>query len=332
MSKISFIKDIVQSRQKMALIRLVALLIATVTLLLVAVWAWYASNTEADASGLNISVNAGKNLHISLDGGLTYHSGLDLLSESSQKYISENNKIKDKLIMLDITSDGMTFLRPVFSQTDGTDRTPDDSENWSTAVPNQAYISQTINFRTTFPAEIYLGSDTQIVTYCESKDLPLTGSSAGNLNSKWGFSKDCIVGALRISAVDGDVCRFVMIPRSNVELVTTTTTIDGIATYSYEIKTGSSVSGNTSIHEYYNSDKELKTNSSPLLSSSATQEVRDENTLLTTTVLDEEDGFYKGTATINIWLEGCDDEVKRVLSGGMYNIILDFVAHEVESQ
>ncbi len=329
MSIIGYIKDTLKSRQKMALIRLVALLIAIVMLLLVAVWAWFANNTEADASGLNISVNAGKNMYISLDGGLTYHPGIDLLDENSQIYISESNKIKDNLMMLDITSDGKTFLRPVFSQTDGANRTPDTSKNWSDATPNQAYISLNINFRTTFPGKIYLGSGTDIVTFCESNNLPLTGTSSGNPSTKGDFSKDCIVGALRLSAVDGDNLRFVMIPRSDIELITTTTTVDNITSYSYEVKTGNAVSNRAKIHEYYNSTKEFTTNNSPLLSSSATQSAADENAYLTTTVLDEESGQYIGNATINIWLEGCDDEVKRALSGGKYNIALDFVAHEV---
>lgn len=323
MNKFSFIREKLKLNNKKPLLKQVALLLVTAMLFIVAVFAWFTSHETAEADGLKITMGTSKNLEISLDGGSTYHNGLNLLSDDHQEFIGETNKIKGKLAMLDITSDGLTFLRPVFKQQEDGIREPDTTENWDTANKNTAYIAQTIRFRTTFPAEIFIGKDTAITTKSEI----LVGENSGNKSANGDFSKDCIVGALRISAIDSNnnLC-FTMIPRSDVELVENS----GTFSVNYSGTPGEAVSDNTKIHTYYNSSKAIETNNSPLLSFSATEDLKpsDDTTMIATTTRNEETGYYEGYATINIWLEGCDPETRRALSGGHYSIVLDFVAYE----
>lgn len=336
MTKFSFIKNIKLNKNSL-IIKQMALLIALLMTFIMVVFAWFSLNEgEADADGLSISMGAGDSMLISLDGGDHFVSQIDLLDNSAttQNLIGSQNKLfKDngqfKLSMLDITSDGEVFYLPKFSETDGV-REPDTNKEWTPAVENEAYISQKIIFRTDSPCNIYMGSGTKVTTYSEANKLALASddvSSIGNKSAAGNFSKDCIVGALRISAIDTSqadpVCRFVCIPRSDIELIKESNA-DGTVTLT--VVTGDAVSGDTLIHTYY--DSTYQTTGAPL-DFYDTIAGFDGTQLITTTskkvVRDGEEG-YEGTATINIWLEGCDPEVTRIFSGGKYNITFDFVA------
>lgn len=328
MINFSFINEKLKLNKKRTMLRHLSLLIATLMLFSVAVWAWFSLQQTAEGDGINLTLGSSKNLDMSLDGGTTYHGSIDLLSDEHQKYISESNRIKDKLYMYDITSDGDTFLNPKFlEQTNGI-RIPNTNseEQWTTANPNSAYISETIKFRTTFPADIYMGQGTAITT----STTTLVGATAGNKSEGGDFSCDCIVGALRISAVNSnnELC-FVMIPRSDVELVQ-----DG---ETFSVRTGNAVSDSAKKHTYYPDNYQAVggtvTNENTLLGFTAVDgsDAPGDNTKIATTVKSN-DGYYYGTATVNIWLEGCDAETRRVLSGGKYNIALDFVAFEATTE
>ncbi|MBE6737612.1 MAG: hypothetical protein E7566_03020 [Ruminococcaceae bacterium] len=332
MTKFSFIKNIKLNKNH-TVIKHMALLIALLMMFVMVVFAWFSLNAgEADADGLSIAMGASDTMLISLDGGENFVSGIDLLKPEDQQYISESNKIINSegeflLSMQDITSDGMTFYRPKFNETDGKS-IPDTSENWDYATKNRAYISQDIVFRTDDPCNIYMGSGTKITTFSENEKKKLVSDNSneiGNKSSAGNFSNDCIVGALRISAIDtsaqGNPCRFVCIPRSDIELVRNGDAVT--------VHTGSAVSDDTSIHSYY--DSSYQTTGAPVDSYDAITGF-DGSQLITTTlnevVRDGKIG-YEGTATINIWLEGCDPEVTRLLSGGKYNITFDFIASDV---
>ena len=328
MEKLKLLKQKFAGKQAKDMTKLISLVLVTVILLGVAAWAWFATQKKADASGLNITMGTSKNLELSLDKGSTWHYGLDILSADTQEYISEDNKVKDKLLMLDITSDGKTFFRPAFTQTDNI-RTPDCTQVWSTPNKNSAYISQLVYFRTTFPAEIYMGAETEIITSCQKTGRDLVGGSARNKSKYGDFSTDCIVGALRISAIDkNNNLLFTAIPRNDIELV-----VDSNGKYS--VNTGSSVSADASKHTYYASDyltsQKTTTTSNVITSFTATpQNNPGDNTKVADAIYNAETGYYEGYATINIWLEGCDAETRRALSGGKYSINLDFVAIEGE--
>lgn len=328
MINFSFINKKLKLNKERYLLRQLCLLFATIMLLSVAVFAWFNTSDETDVNGVNLSLGTSKNLQISLDYGTTYHNGIDLLSNDTQMYIHANNKIKDKLSMQDITSDGYTFWRPVFSQTDN-NRIPDTSQQWEYAAKNIAYITQEVYFKTSFPADIYMGSGTAVVPK-EAEDK-LASATATNKSDGGDFSRDCIIGALRISAYNDsskdsssnnyEKPLFVMIPRSNLKLVQNGDTFSVIT---------ENLPADTQVHQYYPKvySQGVKT-MTPLLSFPATEgsPAPGGNTKIAETTLDN-DGYYYGSATVNVWLEGCDAETRRVLSGGKYNIVLDFIAFE----
>ena len=328
MSKFSFIVNFLKLNKKRTILRQLCLLAAIVVLLILAVLAWFTAGTgEATAEHLKLSIFTGNNLDISLDGGINFVSGIDLLKESDQKYISDENKIKGVLSMEDITSDGYNFFRPVFLTDSNNIRTPDTTTNWDDAAKNRAYISQEIVFRTGSASDIYIGDGTEIITFTEQEGKLLVSDDPdeiGNKSSTGNFSRDCIVGALRISAVDGNNMRFVMIPRTDVELVQNAD--------NFTVNYGSDVSFDVFDHYYYSTNYQTEGDPVKLDESKVihayTPTTDGNNAKITTTKLNKEDGMYYATATINIWVEGCDAEARRALSGGKFNIILDFMAVE----
>ena len=332
MSKFSFIFKNIKLDKKRTLMRQVCLLVAIAVLLIFAVFAWFVANDgSATASGLNVVLEAGDSLDISLNNGEDFVSSIDLMSDDDQKYIGQTNKIKGNLSMTDITSDGKTFFRPKFKDLEDNKREPNtDEENWDNATVNRNYIAQTIVFRTTDPSDIYMGSGTGITTSCEVENKKLVSSNPdeiGNKSDQGNFSKDCIVGALRISAVNNGTLRFLCIPRTDVELVEDS---EGNITVNY----GDDVSDAVNYHLYYSPRYNIE--KEPVLAEDVIYDFSDmsKTYIATTTETEEGSGVYTATATINIWLEGCDNETRRALSGGKFKVNLDFtaVASAVESE
>ena len=316
------------TNQTFLVLKIVIVSFVAVILCVVAAWSWFNNNRTADASGIEMSMSSGKNLLLSLDNGASYHTTIDLLSDDFQQYISSSNKIKDNLTMLDITSDGKTFLRPTFMQEDG-HRLPDTTGIWTTANPNRAYISQTVKFRTNFPADIYMAQGTKVDTHCQTVlESELIGTDCGNKSEFGSYSMDVIVGALRISAIDSNNNRcFTMIPRTDVELRTIRNNI--------VVRVDDNVSDDVYNHTYYGSDY-LNTSEPKSLddgtliyefTAADNAKPTDTTTKIAQTTMVEE-GVYEGVATINIWLEGTDPEAHRYFSGGKFSINLDFVAFE----
>ena len=331
MKKFSFIKRIKLNKQpkKRYLLKQISLLTATAIIFVFAVFAWFSNKEEANLNSLNVTLDSGNNLLISLDDGTTFLGSIDLMDEDVQQYISLDNQILGIINMKDITSDGKTFYRPVFLNEDK-NRVPDTASNWETVTGNNSvYISEKIVFRTSVPSDIYLGSGTSIVTSAEKDNLLLTNTEpvgVGNMSGFGYFSNDCIVGALRISAINssGELC-YVNIPRTDMEMTKTVT--DGVTSYS--LVTGDDVSENTKIHQYYYSPESPEGDEIyALTTSDKTIESLDTVAIATTTL--QENGYYEATATINIWLEGTDPETTRALSGGKYTVSLSFVASETE--
>ena len=304
------------------------MLIAILMLLVMAALAWFASKETAEADGLNISMSSGNNLLISLNGK-DFVSSIDLLSDEDQDIISSENKIKGYLNMTHLTSDGKTFILPTFEEEDGENK-PDVEGDWTVLTntdKNNSYISQTVTFRTNTPSIIYLGSGTGIKTSCENDKKSLASNnpdSIGNKSEAGNFSKDCIVGALRISAVDssGNLC-CLCIPRPDI--ITEIETNDTDNTKEFKVTINQNGTDASKTHKYYSADyaneKTEQTASGVIYSFDGTQQIA-------VTTKNTNTGYYEATATINVWVEGCDAETRRAFSGGKFNISFDFTAIE----
>jgi len=94
-----------KAKQLKAVLRLVVLIFTIISLLIGAAWSWFADQKEATASGISMTMQTADFLAVSIDGGNTFHSSIDIL----------NDPIFENLNMKDITSNGISFYVPKFT-------------------------------------------------------------------------------------------------------------------------------------------------------------------------------------------------------------------------
>ena len=314
-----------KTKQFKAVLRLVVLIFTIISLLIGAAWSWFADQKEATASGISMTMQTADFLAVSIDGGNTFHSSIDIL----------NDPLFENLNMRDITSgDGKSLLVPAFTGDIG-ELKIDGSKEWSEAVENVDYISIPLIFRSSVEADIYVASGTEVVTNCEiikaegaiSPEV-LLGSDTYNISSYGNFSTDAIVGALRMSAIDEDNnVKFIWIPRPDVHLTVSNNLQD------YVLKVGADIVGNTTSTHYcydsaYNAVSYAKTTLSSATAFSADVNNPPSNATTKLGIADTPDGngYFTCNAHINIWLDGCDNEARRALSNGEFKFFLNFVA------
>lgn len=299
--------------------------------IIVTVFAWFSNKDTATASQVNITVTAGDNLEISLDQGAdkTYHNKLDL-----NDYLG---LVKD-LQMLDLTSDGKTFIRPALDQVDGLAVINMDRE-WITPEAGKEYISFDLFLRSNKAFDVYLEKGSSVVPTVGYNNLVWPDADnkfemSRNYNgSSYGdFSKDCIIGAARVSFLDAyntetqdyDLTRFVWIPNPQIYLDSDTWTVNtNVADNTY----------GTFIHRYYDTGKTLFTcpeeKTVTSLSAQTGNKPSTEKTQLTTLEQGtDDDGYYYSRVKVNVWIDGNDTEARRALDGGMFNINLKVIGFE----
>ncbi|HHZ06891.1 MAG TPA: hypothetical protein GX401_08960 [Clostridiales bacterium] len=293
------------------LLKNLILVFVTALLLIVATWTWFSNNKTVDADGISITAETPDNMELSLDG-VNYNSNI-LKKEFSG------------LSLIDVTSDGKTFIRPQLIINASGVAVPNTNKDWQTAQENTAYISLKLYVRSKQQLKIYLRDDSTL----DPKSPVLrwdAGTEQSNYNpSSYGnFSKDCIVGAARLSVLDkSNNVKLIWIPHPELYLDTSQAhweVYDNIA------------QGDTYIHQYYDINKNFYTYDNAVASvyngGTGKYQLGTDSfiTELDGTVAD--DGYYYSSFTINVWVDGCDTEARRALSGGVFNINLKFMANK----
>ncbi|MDP4120329.1 MAG: hypothetical protein Q8876_04630 [Bacillota bacterium] len=279
------------------------LLLVLVISMITAAWAWFISSSTASANGMSVSLQALNNLTVSLDN-TNYYQSVDITKSSS---------VMQNLDFLDITGDGQTFLRPILNQsTSGA--SPDTTKTWSAPTAGKEYLSFNVYLRSNTKCSVYLnqGSSVDPVSSTLTWDSSVTDTSSYNPSTYGNFSKDCLVGATRVSVIDAsNSLRFVWIPRPDIYLNTSTTP--------WTVTTGLT-SGSSFIHQYYDASKTLQTSSKTITSLPTSP---DSTTLVATlSGTPDSSGYYYSNFHVNIWIDGCDAEARRALSGGQFNVNL----------
>ena len=187
---------------------------------LTGVISWFTSKTEATASGINVKCEAPDGLEVAIvphgsNEELKYQTGtIDLTKCESLSNLFSNLSFEE------LTSDGLHFYKPKLNQS-GSTVTVDTTDKWSdaedyayishndgTSIP---YLSLDIYMRSENAHTIVLGSD----TYIKPNSDKLNGADSGNKSELGDFSKDCIVGAVRMSTVVGNEAKL-WIPAPNI--------------------------------------------------------------------------------------------------------------------
>jgi len=289
-------------------------------LMTVSVYAWFASNVNNNVSISEIEVQADNNLQLSLDGK-TWSGSLNL------------DSIVKTMKFVEVTGNGEKFYIPKLEQYPNYALV--DLESDFTALDDNAvnvsYLKFDVYMRSEDALNVHLSSESYAAPLCGDKDMGDDCLNPANVKLADGavnFSKDCIVGALRVSYVDASKNRQIWITNPEYFL----NNIMGTDEYSMNSKDSTDYSGsdfvwnNPKTHWYYDGNKDLLTSSALTSIESFTDDTKLATLAKNANVLpdniQEEANYNYGKATFTVWLEGCDTEARQALLGGKFSLSL----------
>ncbi len=302
----------------------------------VTVYSWFATQADNRVDIYEIQVESKNALELSFDQK-TWSGSLNLAD-----YKVDGKNVMDSLKLVEITGDGNTFRVPELEQkteyavvkTNG---------RWEDAKANQDYIDFTVYMRSKDPLNVFLSSDSAAVpthTVLVGENCENPSSYAKDENA---FSKDCIVGALRVSYLNSANTRKIWITNPNFHLTNlmgdSVYTMDTEATATKYTNGSESTPGNPFYwnnpyhHYYYNASyqiQDMTTNVITELPETITEVPTSADTKIAVlSGTPDANGYYTGEVTFRIWIEGCDTEARRALVDGSFSLSLVFDAFEI---
>lgn len=299
-------------------------------LMVVAVYAWFASHADNRIDAYDIQVESDSSLELSFDGN-TWGGTLNLAD-----YEVGGANVLDSMKFVEVTGDGSTFSVPELIQNQNY-ADVNTTGTWTDAEANADYLQFPVYMRSKDKLDVYLGS--------ESQALPAssiyTGINSGNpstyASGENTFSKDCIVGSLRVAVKDdSDTQKFIWITNPEFHLnnivgssnyTMTTNAADGDFTTGTGAVNGSFYWNDPYTHYYYNASHTLTTAADADviagdLPDSITDIPDDQTKIASLTKSSDTDEYYTSQATVTVWIEGCDTESRRALVDGKFNLSL----------
>ena len=282
---------------------------------LTGVISWFTNKTEATADGINVTCEAPKGLKIAVvQHGDPAPSDDEYTDEDITLTKDDFSFLKEQSI-IEITSDGTDFYKPKLTQENGKAK-PDTSSEWDVA-DKDSYLSIDVYMKTGENHAVYLNSGTEI----SPNSTTLTGENPGNKSDDGNFSKDCIVGAVRLSTVNSkdSTIKNLWIPAPQIHY-------DGDKK---EVTLGNT-SGDTFKHKYW---KVTKNSDGKTGKPQGTTPVEYEGVITNTnndfklgknykfanlTKKQPTDEYATGMTTVNIWVDGEDDEARFAMVGGKF--------------
>lgn len=359
----------------------IMVLLSLLVLVFAFTYSWLAPpNRPVNASGLNMVAESSGDFEYAI-GFSNSETGYDYLvtdfTNSSTRLNFEALKIHESdtetynllhdYKPIDVTGDGATLIRPAMSY--GNSQIDTDSVNYSIANPNVQYLTFDLFFRSKVQGvSLKLGNGSYAVGACEIKTNTVSdvgngaltnSSSAGTLGfnkSNYGnFSKDAIVGAVRVafvpylfgndkvtsSNIQNDTSEYIdsdsanttlWLPRPDVHVNSNDTTSNwtlSTATYpaAYQADDGK--------HTYYNIFKnyqssdaahyhKIETFSNTITPTSLAAQSYEFTRINSTVQIGD---YYYTKVNVRVWVEGTDLESRRALSGGRFAVNFKFTTH-----
>lgn len=308
------------------------ILVVLVFVAILAMWAWFTSHTVDVADGIDVKCDVPDGIEIAVVAPGATPTDKDYTSS----YItlnSDNYEFMKDLVMSEVTSDGKIFYKPALIQSNGV-AYADTSANWDTAVANENYLSFDLYIRSKSTQKVSLTTKSKFTPFSDVLvDDPALGLVSGNKSTEGDYSKDCIIGATRLSIVDynddkdGEL-KLLWIPRPDIYFYGTGVDLDVPETGE------SSYDGLTYKHNYYevtDTSKTLKTiDSSSKLdyfktsvkNSDGEYALPGKTEILKLTKIGD-DKYYTKCVRCNMWVDGEDSEDRLALVKGKFQIYLD---------
>ena len=316
------------------------ILVVLVFVAILAMWAWFTSHTEDVADGIDVKCDLPDGIEIAVVAPGATPTEKDYVT-SSIKITSDKFDFLKDLVMSEVTSDGKTFYKPALIQSNGI-AYPDVNEAWDKAVANENYLSFDLYVRSETKHKVSLTTNSKFTTPSKVLvDDPDSGLVSGNKSTEGDFSKDCIVGATRLSIVDysdnskGDI-KLLWIPRPDIYFAS----IGGATGIKLDVGENDDEAEFTYKHKYYevtDTSKTLKTidTASDLDYFKTSKKLKNSDDVEEyvlpgkTEILDlgstqiGNDKFYTKCVRCNVWIDGEDTEDRLALVKGQFEIMLD---------
>ncbi len=300
------------------------------TLMTVSVYSWFATHVDNRVDAYDVQVHADNDLELSFDG-TNWSNSLNI-----ENLIVNDLPVTRLLNMVEITSDGTTsFQKPQLTQNANYAEVKLDG-NWTTATPNKDFLQLNLKMRSVDELNVYLSSDSQA----------LPNSESSNLSEQGEFSRDYVVGALRVGFKNAAKTPIVWITNPEYHLNNVVGSSDISLDVNTEAKSypngtgekGSNFKWNNPLEHYYyiknaSNAYELKTFPESQTFAELPETVNsvesDSTLLVTLSKNNQTDPYYQGEVTINVWIEGCDTEARKALVGGEFSLSLAFDSYPV---
>ena len=289
-----------------------------IAIALTGVISWFTNKTEATADGINVTCEAPKGLKIAVvqhgepapdvNDETKWSEGEITLTKEDYPFLKEQS-------IIEITSDGTDFYKPKLTQENGKAK-PDTSSEWDVA-DKDSYLSIDVYMKTGEDHMVYLNSGTEISPISTT----LTGEQSGNKSDDGDFSKDCIVGAVRLSTVNSADSKlknlWIPAPQIHYDSDNKKVTLDN-------------TSGDTFKHKYWkvtkNSDGKTgkPKGTAPIEYNGVITNTNGKFTLgknydfAMLTKKQPSDKYASGMTTVNIWVDGEDEEARFAMVGGKF--------------
>lgn len=319
---------------KNLIVMLVAVIVA-----LTGVLAWFSHNVSPEADGVSVECKAPDGIEIAV----VAKGEKPKDSDFHRDFITlENQDFMQSLQFSEVTSNGISFYRPMLTQLGGTAE-PDTSKEWEEEkeIINKDYLSFDLYIRSeSEQANIFLKKTSKFTTVSNT----LIGPDSDNKSSLGDFSRDCIVGATRLSVVgyksDNTPDRKLLwIPRPELKLYNDDTD------KTFKVR-DDATSGTSYEHKYWNVTTESGVQNRPDKAETMTSGVTTSKNVNGEYVLGDDTSitalttpqvftdaevpqknYFCNHVTVNIWIEGEDEESRLALVNGEFKVNLDLSLH-----
>lgn len=302
----------------------IIVMLVLVAVVLFSSFSWFTQKTEAIADGISMEAKAPDGLEIAIVAhGAKAPEDKDY-KEGTISLTSENCEFLKELYFSEITGSGLNdqFYKPMLTQANGK-ATPDVKAEWDKAEANKHYISFDLYMRSKGVQTVYVQESTSVkpvseeLTWADGVD-----GSSYNPTTSGNFSRDCVVGATRLSIVDAkNTSKLLWIPAPNLRLSDDAKTVsDGL------------LSGDSYVHKYYvvNEPNKTLTSATNVITNNKGDYTLGQKIQIAEldTKVNNNDEYFVNHVTCHFWIEGEDAEARLALTGGKFRLNLQLTINK----
>lgn len=302
----------------------IIVMLVLVAVVLFSSFSWFTQKTEAIADGISMEAKAPDGLEIAIVAhGAEAPSDSDYV-EGTISLNAENCEFLKELYFSEITGSGLNdqFYKPMLTQANGK-ATPDVKSEWDKAEANKHYISFDLYMRSKGVQTVYVQESTSVKPVSEKlKWADGVDGSSYNPTTSGNFSRDCVVGATRLSIVDAkNTSKLLWIPAPNLRLSDDAKTVsDGL------------LLGDSYVHKYYvvNEPNKTLTSATNVITNNKGDYTLGQKIQIAEldTKVNNNDEYFVNHVTCHFWIEGEDAEARLALTGGKFRLNLQLTINK----